>query len=105
MNRCDIVQDLLPLHIDGVLRPSTDAFVRDHVLACKSCEKARDELLEAGGKWAQYAEQINGLAARLEGERAFAADIAKWRRRILWAFVSIVAVISVLSWAIGKWSD
>jgi predicted anti-sigma-YlaC factor YlaD len=99
------VQDLLPLHVDGVLRPSTDEFVRDHLLQCKSCEKARDDLLAAGGKWEQYSGKMEELAARLEGEKAFAADIAKWRRRIVWAFVSIVAVISVLSWAIGKFSD
>jgi len=105
MNRCDIVQDLLPLHIDGVLRPSTDEFVRDHILECESCAKVRDELLASGGKWAQYSEQMNELAARLEGEKAFAAEMMKWRNRVLWVFIAVVAGISVLSWAVGRFSD
>jgi len=102
MNRCDIVQDLLPLHIDGVLRPSTDEFVRDHILECESCAKVRAELLESGGKWEQYSEQMKELAARLEGDKAFAAEILKWRNRVLWVFIAVVAGISVLSWVAGR---
>ena len=35
--RCSIVEDLLPLYIDGALREETAQEVREHLSACPAC--------------------------------------------------------------------
>jgi predicted anti-sigma-YlaC factor YlaD len=35
---CAIVSDLLPLYHDGVASPESATFVRDHLIACASCQ-------------------------------------------------------------------
>lgn len=39
--RCSIVQDLLPLYVEDMVRPDTERYVRDHLAECPAC---RDEL-------------------------------------------------------------
>ncbi len=102
MKQCDIVQDLLPLHIDGILRQSTDEFVRNHLMHCTQCSHARDDLLNSSGKWERYSDLAHEHSVQLEGEKAFIEDIKKWRQRVVGAFISIVIVLSALSWFVGK---
>ena len=48
---CEIVQDLLPLYIDGVCSESSSRLVSDHLAECKECKaietKIRDTKIEA----------------------------------------------------------
>ena len=39
--RCSIVEDLLPLYIDGALREETAQAVREHLSACPACRSMR----------------------------------------------------------------
>jgi len=102
MNKCDIVQDLLPLHIDGILRESTERFVKDHLMNCNACSNARIELLNSSGNWERHSERIHEISAQQEGEKAFIEDVKRWRQRVALAFISIVIVLSALSWFAGK---
>lgn len=41
---CDIVRDLLPLYVDGVLSPDSQKLVEDHLAACAPCRGCHEEL-------------------------------------------------------------
>ena len=34
---CDIIQDLLPLYIDGVCSAASKALIKEHLLTCEKC--------------------------------------------------------------------
>ena len=37
---CKVIQDLLPLYVDGVCSPDTAALVEEHLKDCASCQEA-----------------------------------------------------------------
>ena len=41
---CQIVQDLLPLYLDGVCSPASVALVEEHLSACEECRALRREM-------------------------------------------------------------
>ena len=43
-NDCSIVQDLLPLYMEDMLRPDTAEYVADHLSGCEACTKLLAEL-------------------------------------------------------------
>ena len=44
--RCSIVEDLLPLYIDGALREETAQAVREHLSACPACRNEYEKLAQ-----------------------------------------------------------
>lgn len=44
---CKVIQDLLPLYVDGVCSPDTAALVEEHLKDCKACQEAYHALKEA----------------------------------------------------------
>lgn len=36
---CDIIKDILPLYLDGVVSNATKEMVEEHLSACNSCRK------------------------------------------------------------------
>lgn len=43
-NRCDIVQDLLPLYVDGCCHPGSRELVEEHLQECPACKQAWQEM-------------------------------------------------------------
>lgn len=43
-NKCDIVQDLLPLYIDNVCSPSSAELVNEHLQTCEDCSSVLEKL-------------------------------------------------------------
>lgn len=43
---CQIVQDLLPLYLDGVCSPASAALVEEHLSACEDCRALREEMAQ-----------------------------------------------------------
>ena len=43
-NDCSIVQDLLPLYAENMVKPETREFVEEHLAGCKSCRNELDTL-------------------------------------------------------------
>ena len=43
-NRCDIVQDLLPLYVDGCCHPGSRELVEEHLADCPECAKAAEAM-------------------------------------------------------------
>ena len=44
---CKVIQDLLPLYVDGVCSPDTAALVEEHLKDCAACQEAYHALKEA----------------------------------------------------------
>ena len=36
---CDVIQDLMPSYVDGILSEDSQALVKEHMEACKECRK------------------------------------------------------------------
>lgn len=47
MNECKLVEDFLPLYIDGALSEESEQFVRAHLAACSACREKEQALLSA----------------------------------------------------------
>ena len=43
---CSVIQDLLPLYAENMVRPETAQFVAEHLCVCKECEAELAELKE-----------------------------------------------------------
>lgn len=41
---CNLVQDLLPIHIDGIASEETNIYVEEHLAKCESCSKEYKKL-------------------------------------------------------------
>ena len=98
---CDVVQDLLPLYLDGCCHPGSRALVEEHLKECPDCERVRQEM--AGEIPAPEEPQPEGEAepAKEEPEQApeqkrartFRKGMKKIRRR--WIASLIVVIILV----------
>ena len=43
-NNCDIVQDLLPLYLDGICSEGSRKFVEEHISECEKCSGTLSKL-------------------------------------------------------------
>ena len=41
---CQIIEDLLPLYVDGVCQEDTKAFMKEHLQTCVKCSVALDQM-------------------------------------------------------------
>ena len=68
--RCSIVEDLLPLYIDGALREETAQAVREHLSACPACRNEYEKLAQTltlrrtGGRSRPFAGTGSGRSFR-----------------------------------------
>ena len=74
--RCSIVEDLLPLYIDGALREETAQEVREHLSACPACRNEYEKL-------AQTLTLPSAPDLQEEDRRAFQAFRRHWKRKKL----------------------
>ena len=44
---CKVIQDLLPLYVDGVCAPDTAALVEEHLASCPACREELGRLASA----------------------------------------------------------
>ena len=47
---CDVIQDLMPSYVDGILSEDSQALVKEHMEACKECRKMLEIMKEEQGK-------------------------------------------------------
>lgn len=98
---CDIVQDLLPLHIDGILKQETDEFVKEHLADCDRCKAAKNELWKSQ-IWKRDHGSALAKAAPQGGEMEFVERVRSWKRRTSVVGIVLIVVVSLISWFIGK---
>lgn len=47
---CDVIQDLMPSYIDGILSEDSKALVEEHMGTCQECRKMLEIMKEEQGK-------------------------------------------------------
>lgn len=102
-NRCDIVQDLLPLYCDKVLKPMTNQYVKDHLATCETCNLLYKSLISHSVEnwnvqWKIPVQVSNHIAKEPE----FIARLRKWRRRTSIVGIALILLVSALTWFIAE---
>ena len=103
--QCEIVQDLLPLYVDGVCSEASAELVKGHVEACEACRTVYEKLTETQYEdslqseekavMARYKRKVFGLIAWILGI-ALSVICAVISLPILLA--AIMSVMSVFLW-------
>ena len=86
-NQCEIVQDLLPLYVDGACSESSAAMVRDHLASCSQCKVLYEKLCSDSGEEILKAE-MDAVVAKHERQVK--------RKRLLTITTSVV-ITSVIA--------
>ena len=58
---CDVIQDLMPSYVDGILSEDSQALVKEHMESCKECRKMLEIMKEEQGK--EQAQMISSAAS------------------------------------------
>lgn len=98
---CDVIQDLMPYYVDGILSEDSQALVKEHMEACKECRKMLEIMKEEQGKeQAQMISSVASGAQRRAGEAentGSAAALKKIRRKLIIRRVLTAAVAVILT--------
>lgn len=92
---CDVIQDLMPSYIDGILSEDSRALVEEHMGTCQECRKMLEIMKEEQGK------EQNQM-------RLSAATLKKIRkklivRRVLTATVAVILTLIVAAEGYNHW--
>ncbi len=92
---CDVIQDLMPSYIDGILSEDSRALVEEHMGTCQECRKMLEIMKEEQGK------EQNQM-------RLSAATLKKIRkklivRRVLTATVAVILTLIVAAAGYNHW--
>ena len=98
---CDVIQDLMPSYIDGILSEDSKALVEEHMGTCQECRKMLEIMKEEQGKeQAQMISSVASGAQRRAGEAentGSAAALKKIRRKLIIRRVLTAAVAVILT--------
>ena len=98
---CDVIQDLMPSYVDGILSEDSQALVKEHMEACKECRKMLEIMKEEQGKeQAQMRPSAASGAQRRAGETeniGSAAALKKIRKKLIIRRVLTAAVAVILT--------
>lgn len=94
---CSIVQDLLPLYVEGMVRDETEAFVQEHLAGCPECQTEYERLREPSALEGPTAQEKNDVPLRLVKRKL----VMKRLQTALLAGV-LVAVVLLSAFAIGS---
>lgn len=115
---CDVIQDLMPSYVDGILSEDSQALVKEHMEACKECRKMLEIMKEEQGKEqarikSSVASTAGYGAGRTENTESNAnagsvAALKKIRkkllvRRVLTAAVAVVLTLIVAAAGYNHW--
>lgn len=87
--RCSIIQDLLPLYIDGAVSPQTAEAVKQHLNTCPSCQK------EYSSMTGTLTLPVNHVLTG-ESARTLKAFKRRWKHKIM-VIILISVVLTVLT--------
>ena len=92
--QCEIVQDLLPLYVDGACSESSAAMVKEHLESCPECKALYEKLCSNTGEETLKAEMIGVVAMREKKVK---------KKRLLTIAVSVVLTIILIFTVINLW--
>ena len=85
-----MINDLLPLYIDGVCSEESKKLVEEHMKTCDSCRKT--------------AEQMKSDLALPMKDSADVKGFRKFVNKKVWGRALIVIVIFAVLWVVGNWA-
>lgn len=95
-DKCDVIQDLLPLYLDEDLRVGTKRFIDEHLKSCPECRKLWEDSLE-GEQLFREVIKDNRVDA-ISGKRIWYRSMRKYLLKpAFWAF--LVGLIGVIIFA------
>ena len=109
---CDVIQDLMPSYVDGILSEDSQALVKEHMEACEECRKMLEIMKEEQGKeQAQMRPSAASGARHRAGETentGSAAALKKIRkkliiRRVLTAAVAVILTLIAAAAGYNHW--
>ena len=92
---CDVIQDLMPSYIDGILSEDSKALVEEHMGTCQECRKMLEIMKEEQGK---EQNQMRSSAATLKKIRKKLIV-----RRVLTATVAVILTLIVAAAGYDHW--
>ena len=92
--QCEIVQDLLPLYVDGACSESSVAMVKEHLESCPECKTLYEKLCSDTGEGTLKAEMV-GVVAKHEKKVK--------KKRLLTIVASVVLTIVLIFTVINLW--
>ena len=109
---CDVIQDLMPSYVDGILSEDSQALVKEHIEACKECRKMLEIMKEEQGKeQAQMISSVASGAQRRAGEKENIGSVAALKkirrkliiRRVLTAAVAVILTLIAAAAGYNHW--
>lgn len=94
MVKCDVIQDLLPLYIDGVASEGSRAEVDKHIEICSDCRAVLSKMQNGGSPMPLSIDKAEIGAFKIMKKKLF-------RKNLLTACVSIVATITLIFGVFG----
>ena len=92
---CDVIQDLMPSYIDGILSEDSKALVEEHMGTCQECRKMLEIMKEEQGK---EQNQMRSSAATLKKIRKQLIV-----RRVLTATVAVILTLIAAAAGYDHW--
>lgn len=109
---CDVIQDLMPSYIDGILSEDSRALVEEHMGTCQECRKMLEIMKEEQGKeQAQIRPSAASGAQRRAGETENTGSVAALKkirkkliiRRVLTAAVAVILTLIAAAAGYNHW--
>ena len=109
---CDVIQDLMPSYIDGILSEDSKALVEEHMGTCQECRKMLEIMKEEQGKeQAQMISSVASGAQRRAGETENTGSVAALKkirrkliiRRVLTAAVAVILTLIAAAAGYNHW--
>lgn len=91
---CDVIQDLLPLYVDGMLSSDSSQLVEEHLEGCESCRRVWTELKQES----HYFENTGSGKKMDEDAKAAFQRVRRsiLRKRILWVCIAVACVLAAV---------
>ena len=109
---CDVIQDLMPSYIDGILSEDSKVLVEEHIGTCQECRKMYEIMKEEQGKeQAQMISSVASGAQRRAGETENIGSVAALKkirrkliiRRVLTAAVAVILTLIAAAAGYNHW--
>ena len=100
-NNCSIVQDLLPLYIEDMLRPDTVAYVEDHLSDCSICTTALGDLKPAAVSPAPILDAEEAHQADQQVLKGLKKSLTM--RNVFLGLTALYALLHFFPWMAPQW--
>ena len=96
--RCSIIEDLLPLYIDGVCSDESKSLIEEHIKTCRTCKNLLEEMQnDSLGKMTEMEIELS------ESEKVLEEVTLNISKKAIYTATAIVGI--VLYWLVYVWQD